>query len=143
MSTIDANMYIALASQRLLIMQGTLVDENGTTHCEILRKYEQIAAENTTLKFQVQDAITAIQQLQQDLDQTKQARDIEHDRAEMLHEIVEEREEECAEIANAAEEKQQVCTLWPALLPAIERFNRLLCSAWGSPRPTKPSVYRL
>lgn len=91
--------------------QGTLVDENGTTHDEILRKYEQAVAENTTLRLQIQDASTAIDQLRQDLDTTAQARDIEHDRAEMLAEIVEEREDECAQIASAAEDKQQVLTV--------------------------------
>lgn len=84
------------------------MDENGVTHHEILRKYEQVVAENTTLRFQVQDATTAIRQLSQGLESATQARDIEHDRAEMLAGIVEEREEECAQIAAAAEEKQQV-----------------------------------
>lgn len=91
-------------------MQGTLVDENGTTHCEILRKYEQAVAENTTLRFQIQDATTAIKNMQQDVESATKARDIEHDRAEMLHEIVEAREEELTQIASAADEKQEVCT---------------------------------
>lgn len=86
------------------------MDENGTTHCEILKKYEQVVAENTTLRFRVQDATTAISQLQHDLETATQARDIEHERAEMLHDIVEEKEEECAQIASAVEEKQEVCT---------------------------------
>jgi hypothetical protein len=89
-------------------LQGTLVDEHGTTHCEILRKYEQVVAENTTLRFQVQDASRTIHEMQQELEAATDARDIEHDRAEMLHDIVEQRENECAQIASAAEEKQQV-----------------------------------
>ena len=84
------------------------MDENGATHDEILRKYEQTIAENTTLRLQLQDAGTAIEELRQDLETTAEARDIEHDRSEMLAEIVEEREEECAQIASAAEDKQQV-----------------------------------
>jgi Mg2+ and Co2+ transporter CorA len=86
-----------------------------------LKRYQAVLEEKASLTFQLQDANAVVGRLQADLVIVSQSRDTEHERAQVLFDIVEELEEECSRIAEAAEAKQEAVSELQDALHAMEQ----------------------
>lgn len=104
-----------------LVQGQTQTEADVVTQNELLKRYQEVLEEKTTLTFELQDVHALISRLQAQLLSVSQSRDNEQDRAQVLFGIIEELEEECSRIAASAEAKQEAVTELQEALHAMEQ----------------------